>query len=285
VFEADVTIPDDTKMEPGETFHKVWRVQNSGTCAWGSEIHLVFLLDERMGATGAVEVPATAPDAAAELGLDLVAPAEAGPHRSTWRMKTEDGRWFGDRVFVRIMVVTKATATPTATATISPTAGITVPQPFAAVWDALDGEDGTLGDATADAMLSHAVAEQEFEGGSMYWREGFGATPDHVFVLTRAGASMSTGTWQRFVDTWRDGDDELSCPEATMPWGPVRGFGLIWCDDAAVQLAMGSPVGGEEGSVAGFQKFSGGTLLWSSRLSYVYALLNDGTWQRFLVPS
>ena len=30
----DITIPDDTKMQPGQTFTKVWRLQNIGTCTW-----------------------------------------------------------------------------------------------------------------------------------------------------------------------------------------------------------------------------------------------------------
>jgi len=285
LFVADITVPDDTEMAPGETFSKVWRVRNSGTCAWGPGIQLVYLFDDQMGATGAADVPDAAPDGTVELQLDLVAPETAGSHRSTWRMRTQDGRWFGNRLFIRIIVVATPTptVTPTATATISATISITVPQPFASVWEAMGGSDGDLGHPISEAFTGHDVVEQEFEGGSMYWREGYGATPHHVFVLTRAGASISTGTWTRHVDTWSEGDDELSCPEATLPWGPVRGFGRVWCDTAAIQLAMGNPIGGEEGSKAGFQKFAGGTLLWSSRLSYVYALLNDGTWERLLV--
>ena len=285
LYVADLTVPDNTEMAPGETFSKVWRVRNSGTCTWGAGIQLVYLSDDRMGSSGAIDVPATAPDGSAELRLDLVAPTTAGAYLSTWRMRTQDGRWFGSRVFVKIAVVTtpSPTASPTATATISPTTGIIVPQPFVGVWEAMGGAAGDLGYPIAAAKTNHNTVEQEFAGGSMYWRAGFGATPHHVFVLTRAGASISTGTWTRHVDTWGAGDDELSCAEASPPWGPVRGFGLIWCDSAAIQLAMGNPVGAEEGSKAGFQSFSGGTLLWSSRLNYIYALLNDGTWERFLV--
>jgi uncharacterized protein with LGFP repeats len=186
-------------------------------------------------------------------------------------------------VYVKIIVVTTPTptATPTESAPISPTVTYSVPQPFAGVWSALGEEEGALGFPVDEARLDHSTAEQEFEGGLMYWRQGFGATPHHVFVLTRAGASPSTGTWSRHVDTWREGDPPLSCPEASLPLGPVRGFGLIWCDSVVVQSSMGNPVDGEVGSEAGFQKFSGGTLLWSVTTNHVYALLNDGTWQRF----
>ena len=285
LFVTDVTVPDDTEFAPGEAFSKVWQVRNSGTCTWESGIQLVYLSDDRMDGPGAVDVPSREPEATVDLRVDLVAPSSPGSHRSTWRLKTSDGRFFGDRVYVRIVVAATPTPSPTLTptATLSPTASFTVTHPFDTVWEDLGGAEGNLGPAIADAMLDHNTVEQEFVGGTMYWREGFGPTPHHVFVLTRAGADVSKGTWTRHVDTWSDGDDELPCAEATLPFGPVRGFGLVWCENASVQLAMGSPLGLEEGSEAGFQKFSGGTLLWSSRLSYVYALFNDGTWRRFLV--
>jgi hypothetical protein len=33
-FVTDVTIPDDTVLDPGESFTKTWRLKNSGTCSW-----------------------------------------------------------------------------------------------------------------------------------------------------------------------------------------------------------------------------------------------------------
>ncbi|MDX1438190.1 MAG: NBR1-Ig-like domain-containing protein, partial [Anaerolineales bacterium] len=34
-YYGDVTIPDNTVMEPGEQFVKTWRIRNEGTCSWG----------------------------------------------------------------------------------------------------------------------------------------------------------------------------------------------------------------------------------------------------------
>jgi hypothetical protein len=284
-FVTDVSVPDNTEFAPGESFSKVWRVRNSGTCKWGEGFLLAYLSDDRMDGPGAVDVPPKDPEGTVDLRVDLVAPSTPGSHRSTWRLRTPDGRLFGDRVYVKIVVVTTPTPTPTitATATISPAGAFTVTHPFDTVWQDLGGSASDLGPPIADAVLSHPTAEQEFAGGTMYWRQSFGTTPHHVFALVRAGADISTGTWSRHVDTWSEGDDEIACPEATLPFGPKRGFGIVWCENQAVQLAMGAAISAEEGSQAGFQKFAGGTLLWSSRLNYVYALLDDGTWSRFLV--
>src|SRR5512134_681096 len=34
VYIADVTIPDNTVLSPGEDFEKIWRIQNTGSCVW-----------------------------------------------------------------------------------------------------------------------------------------------------------------------------------------------------------------------------------------------------------
>ena len=35
-FVDDITIPDGTLVEPGETITKTWRIRNDGTCTWTS---------------------------------------------------------------------------------------------------------------------------------------------------------------------------------------------------------------------------------------------------------
>lgn len=40
-FITDVTVPDGTKYEPGETFEKTWRLKNIGTCTWTISYSLV----------------------------------------------------------------------------------------------------------------------------------------------------------------------------------------------------------------------------------------------------
>ena len=49
-FVEDVTVPDNTNFNHGDAIHKVWRVKNSGTCAWNSQYMLVFASGNQMDA-------------------------------------------------------------------------------------------------------------------------------------------------------------------------------------------------------------------------------------------
>ncbi|MEA3310388.1 MAG: NBR1-Ig-like domain-containing protein [Chloroflexota bacterium] len=120
-YVADVTVPDDTEFAPGTTFHKVWRVRNSGTCTWEAGLQLLFVSGESLGGPAAVAVPAVAPGANTDIGVDLAAPATPGTYRSTWQLQTAEGVRFGNQIYVQIVVPAAATNTPEPTATGAPT--------------------------------------------------------------------------------------------------------------------------------------------------------------------
>jgi hypothetical protein len=121
-YVADVTIPDNTELAPGKAFTKVWRVGNSGTCAWGAGTQLVFASGEPMGGPAAVGVPSVAPGSNTDISVNLSAPAVPGTYRSTWQLQDPDGTRFGSQVYVQIVVPGPATATPTPTVTPTPPA-------------------------------------------------------------------------------------------------------------------------------------------------------------------
>ena len=160
-----------------------------------------------------------------------------------------------------------------------------VPEPFAHVWAAVGGESGRLGNPAAGAVLDRWAAEQFFEGGLTYWRNNEFAPANYVYALLyKNGTDETQGTaWLRFEDLWRDGMPQFSCPEAEAngDLGPKRGFGKVWCEEAAVRDGLKLPLVGEQGANAGFQDFEKGTMLWIARLGYVYVLYDDGEWQRF----
>jgi hypothetical protein len=92
-------------------------MQNTGTCAWDEGTQLVFVSGELMGASGTVEIPHVAPDARADVSVEMVAPATPGTYRSVWQLQSPDGTPFGTRVYVQIVVPAPATQTLTPTGT------------------------------------------------------------------------------------------------------------------------------------------------------------------------
>jgi len=47
-FVSDLTVPDGTNFASGAAFTKTWRLQNVGTCTWGTSYRLVFSGGEQM---------------------------------------------------------------------------------------------------------------------------------------------------------------------------------------------------------------------------------------------
>src|SRR5689334_20140279 len=56
----DVTIPDNTQVDPGEKFTKTWEFQNSGKCTWAG-YSLRFASGEQMNAPETAPVTETSP--------------------------------------------------------------------------------------------------------------------------------------------------------------------------------------------------------------------------------
>lgn len=124
-FVSDVSIPDNTQMDPGETFTKTWQVQNSGSCAWDAGFKFQSTGGNAMGGT-VFTLPATvASGATYNISVPMTAPSTAGTVRGNWRMSNASGQFFGDEVFVQIVVgsgggaatAESSTSTPTPTAT------------------------------------------------------------------------------------------------------------------------------------------------------------------------
>jgi hypothetical protein len=104
------TIPDKKTMAPGKEFSKVWQMQNTGTCTWGEGYVFTFLPDisskELKGKDIIIKDTdvTTAPNNTQSFVVKLVAPDSAGEYISYWKMKDPQGNFFGDRVFVDIIV-------------------------------------------------------------------------------------------------------------------------------------------------------------------------------------
>lgn len=128
-FVADVTIPDNTVINAGETFTKTWRISNTGTCVWASDYVLTYYSENRMGAPDAVPLGITYPGQTLDISVQLTAPSSPGTYRGNFVIKNPQGLIISvdedSRLWLIIKVENTAAATSAATATAgpSPTAG------------------------------------------------------------------------------------------------------------------------------------------------------------------
>lgn len=164
----DVTIPDDTEMNPGQTFTKVWRLENVGTCTWSDDYEVVFFSGEAMNAPAHFRLDQRVePGASVDISVEMVAPEEAGTYQGNWKLRNEQGATFGigptgnAPFWVRIEVKAGPTSTPTITATptgATPTASATPPAAISGSITILPGDSldlDTIQANSAGADLSY----------------------------------------------------------------------------------------------------------------------------------
>jgi len=104
----DVTVQDGTEIPAGTAFVKTWRLRNEGP-AWPAGCRLLFVSrnGDNMNGPESVPVPSEGPVQPSEevdISVNLVAPAQPGRYIGFWRLCTPEGRKFGQRVWVSIVV-------------------------------------------------------------------------------------------------------------------------------------------------------------------------------------
>ena len=109
-FTMRETIPDGTAFDPGATFTKSWRLMNTGINTWSTAYALVFVSGEQMSGPASValtlEVP---PGQVVDIPVKLTAPSTPGNYKGYWRMRSPAGQFFGDLIYVQIVVLGSGT--------------------------------------------------------------------------------------------------------------------------------------------------------------------------------
>lgn len=158
-FVADVTLGDNNMrnpafLQPGASFVKVWRIQNTGTCTWTSQYRLVYAYGNVAGAQmngQPLNLPGNVTAGQMiDLGVTLLAPQQPYTYQGFWQMENAAGRRFGQTIWVGISTLDdpsdpRSTLPPAST--VQPPAGsycqvtltapktpITVKASFDAVW-------------------------------------------------------------------------------------------------------------------------------------------------------
>lgn len=115
----DITIPDGTRLKPGEIFTKTWRLLNVGSCSWTTAYRVVWYSGQSFGAAPNQSLyQQVDPHNFADISIELVAPETPGIYQGNWKLRSETGDDFGigprgDYSFwVHIEVIPSETPTP-----------------------------------------------------------------------------------------------------------------------------------------------------------------------------
>ncbi len=183
-FVADVTIPDGSLLDPGSTFTKTWRLENTGACSWTTSYALVFDGGSLMGGPTVVSLPNTVnPGETIDLSVDLVAPASAGTYQGDWLLRDANGSLFG--------VGTNASQPIWANVVVGSST-------LFAVTDVQTSANSSSYTGVCPATVAFSASIYANEAGTVtyYWRRSDGSTSAEV-TLTYASAGYQTVT-----DAW-----------------------------------------------------------------------------------
>jgi hypothetical protein len=119
LFVEDVTIPDGTPMKPGEGFKKTWRFKNTGVCTWTTAYAIGYAYGEKMHGSETKLTKSIAPGGTVDVSINFTAPLMKNCwYGSWWRLKNASGVYFGDFVYVSILIsdgIDTTTVCPTQT--------------------------------------------------------------------------------------------------------------------------------------------------------------------------
>ncbi|MBT3321708.1 MAG: hypothetical protein HN392_05430 [Anaerolineae bacterium] len=180
-FISDVTIPDNSEVNIGEAFTKIWRIQNTGTCIWWEGYSVAHYSEGSFDAAETTPLPRTNPGETADISVDLVSPELAGFYRGNFVVQNPLGLYMeieGDsRLWLIFNAVDNGEIIVEATSTLAATAPVVAETVEVAACEAvledtrLDGvfasvntyrvENGLtlypINQALSDAAQAHAV--------------------------------------------------------------------------------------------------------------------------------
>jgi hypothetical protein len=92
-FVKDVTYPDNSNVLGGQTFVKIWRLRNAGTCTWTTDYDLVFYKGYKMGSSSPRALPRVVePGETVDVKVTFTAPTSPGTYRSEWQLYNSAGK-------------------------------------------------------------------------------------------------------------------------------------------------------------------------------------------------
>jgi hypothetical protein len=114
-FVKHLTISDNAALEAGQTFTKMWRIKNIGSCIWTSDYSLAFYSGDEMGGPPSVALPNPVPPGETiDLRIPMTAPLNSVTATGNWVLKDDKGNiiGFGDAANKPLVVTIFVKPTP-----------------------------------------------------------------------------------------------------------------------------------------------------------------------------
>jgi hypothetical protein len=93
---VDVTIPDGTRLRPGQSFSKTWRLVNAGSCTWGQGYSAVWFSGEMLSQSRTQFLRSVvSPGQTIDTSIEMMAPKKAGVYQSNWKLSDPNANLFG----------------------------------------------------------------------------------------------------------------------------------------------------------------------------------------------
>lgn len=95
----DFPLPNNATLNPGDSFTKVWQIQNIGSCIWTPAYSLVLVGGQASYDSTQVDLPGTIrPGDIIALSVDGNAPIQTGSYSELWMLRNPQGQLFGSGV-------------------------------------------------------------------------------------------------------------------------------------------------------------------------------------------
>ncbi len=83
---------------------KKWEVENAGTCNWVSGYTLRLVAGGSLGANPEQALFPALAGSKAIIQMNILAPTAPGDYKSAWQAYSQDGKPFGDVIYIQIIV-------------------------------------------------------------------------------------------------------------------------------------------------------------------------------------
>jgi len=103
-FIDDVTVEDGTSFLSNAQIDKQWLVRNDGTCDWDLNYKLQWVSGDPMSANTTQALYPARAGTQATIRVIFTAPAVVGEYESAWQAVDPEGNFFGDLIFIQIVV-------------------------------------------------------------------------------------------------------------------------------------------------------------------------------------